>query len=125
MSQKKEQTPDVFGVDNEDRADDEEVTSIEIVQIVPAPPGWIAMITQPGKQGYGVLPIACFALIQLSFVDNTVAQRIVAQVVSLHGRFVDADSLDNFAGVIGPGTDPTTVLAAISEDGGNNTGSEG
>jgi len=124
MSQKKEQTPDVFGVNAktaDDDGEEEEVTNAEIVQIVAAPPGWSAVITKPSTPGFGVLPVACFALVEMTFLDNTMTRQIVAQVVSVHGRFVDADSLEGFVGLASPGVDPRTVLATLMR----NTVSEG
>jgi len=105
---------DVFATDH---VGDTEAIDADIQQIVAAPAGWVALIET--ADDIHTVPVACFALAEVSFDDNTKQTQIRAQVAVLHGQdfghIIDAEDLDGYIGLVGPTQNIKEVIKQIHE----------
>jgi hypothetical protein len=117
----KDNKADMFGISAEpevemdDEGEDTEDVDYVIHQIIPADPAWRAAFDGEGPDGQSprIVPLACFALIEVTGED---AHRAVRPMIADElGRIDDVEAFENFVCLVPPGALPKTVIEYVRQ----------
>lgn len=77
--------------------------------LITCQPGWVAVFGQIDGDGYTTEPIACWHTVLVNTVEE------VHPICAMGGDVCDATTVDNYLGVVGPGSDPKRLVEAHRE----------
>jgi len=111
-------SPEIEAPDEAEMGDDTDDTDYTVCQIIPADPGWRAvLVDSSGDQR--ILPLACFALVEIEHdgddIDRVVHRVVRPMIADEAGRVDDVEVYDDFVCLVPPGAEPQAVLDYVRQ----------